>query len=454
MGLDVVLYNLALIMSFYIRYWGKPPKDAFFGYEDITTWVVGIPMVVFYLSGLYSIKWREAVIADFGRVIRAVFFTTVGVLIVVHFFRGQEHIKLFPTRIFIYSLLISGFLIGGWRHLIRKLYQHFEIKSGLTRNLLIVGIEGLSAEVLRKIRENQTPTYNILGYLGALSDPPAEAEDLACLGKHENLADILEKENVGEVLFVAEGMTYRDMFSSVRECDKAGVAYRVVPTFLDVISSNARVDLINYVPMVRYGRAVIEGWDALIKNVFDKSTAFLLIVLASPIMLIAFIAVRIESRGFPIFMQKRVGKNGKLFSMFKFRTMHSGAEKDGSLTRDNDPRITRIGRILRKTSIDELPQLFNVLFGTMSLVGPRAVVPYVADKFDDIERMTLNVLPGITGLAQVSGRDELGFHGKSLLNIYYIRNYSILLDIKILFKTVEVVLLGEGTGGTRRDWKS
>jgi len=169
------------------------------------------------------------------------------------------------------------------------------------------------------------------------------------------------------------------------------------------------------------------------------------------VLVLSFILVWITSSGFPVFAQKRVGQDGAHFRMLKFRTMYKGSENGAKLTLHDDPRITRLGKILRRYSLDELPQLFNVLVGDMSLVGPRAVISYVVDKFDDLERMTLNVRPGVTGLAQISGRNELSFVEKSLLNIYYVKNYSLLLDLKILLKTFFAVISRVGTNGTRTD---
>lgn len=452
MGFDVLLYNLGLILAFYVRQWGSPGEGALQAYEDLTTWVIGLPIVIFYGSGLYFVRWREATIPDFSRVIRALFLTTVSVLVVAYFFRSQKHILKFPTSVFLLSFAFGVFLVGGWRYLLRSLFQYFEVKSGLMRNLLIVGFQGLAPELLARIERNENPRFNIVGYVDVREKESEPVGEVKVLGRLDALENIIEREKVGEVLLVAEDMMYTDLVRAIRTCERMGVEYRVVPTFLHVMASQSRVDLINYVPVMRYGRARIEGWDALIKQLFDKSLALIFIALTLPVMLVSFVLIWLDSRGFPVFIQVRVGKDGRFFNIYKFRTMKKNAAAEGPLTSENDSRITRVGRVLRRVSIDELPQLFNVLMGQMSLVGPRAVVPYVADRFDELERMTLNVLPGITGLAQVSGRDELGFRGKSLLNIYYIRNYSIFLDLKILLKTVQVVLRGEGAQGTTRDW--
>ncbi len=194
----------------------------------------------------------------------------------------------------------------------------------------------------------------------------------------------------------------------------------------------------------------ISGWPWVAKRLMDVAIAGFALLLATPIIILACAAIVIETKGRPIFSQERIGQYGRRFRLYKLRTMVVDADmRGGPLTAADDPRITRVGRFLRRTSIDELPQLWNVLKGDMSLVGPRAVVSYVVDNFQDWEAVSLSVRPGLTGLAQISGRDEIGFREKSLLNLYYVRNHSLWLDLRILFETVAVVLSMEGTSGTR-----
>ena len=220
---------------------------------------------------------------------------------------------------------------------------------------------------------------------------------------------------------------------------------------LSILTSRAHVEMVGFVPTISYGPLRIEGWNALGKRLIDTAACIMLLVMLSPVLAFCAIWIALDSRGGFLFRQRRVGKDGRLFTCYKFRTMAVGAEANGPLTRVTTRGLPAPGKFLRKWSLDELPQLANVLFGDMSLVGPRAVVPYVANQFDEFERITLNVLPGITGLAQVNGRDELAFKDKSLLNLYYITNYSLLLDMEIMVRTLGVVIRREGTNGTRTE---
>jgi len=183
-----------------------------------------------------------------------------------------------------------------------------------------------------------------------------------------------------------------------------------------------------------------------IKRLFDFLLSLILLIVLSPLFLIIAILIKLDSEGEVFFRQERAGLNGKAFMIYKFRTMVKNAEKigDGYYTGENDPRITRIGRFLRKTSLDELPQLINILKGEMSIIGPRPTLMYQVEKYDDFQRKRLLMKPGVTGLAQVNGRNSLSWPERIKYDVYYVENWNLWMDIKIFFKTFLVVLKGEG----------
>ncbi len=182
-----------------------------------------------------------------------------------------------------------------------------------------------------------------------------------------------------------------------------------------------------------------------VKDLFDWVLGGLLLVMLSPFFMVIALLIRLDSRGPVFFRQVRVGRNGKLFHMFKFRTMVPNADKLGpALTADQDPRITRVGRFLRRTSLDELPQLFNVLRGEMSLVGPRPEIPEIVGTYHPWMRRALRLKPGMTGLSQVNGRDDLGLIDKLNYEVKYVEEYSLRLDLQILIKTIPAVISGRG----------
>ncbi|MDO6355566.1 sugar transferase [Caloramator sp. CAR-1] len=183
-----------------------------------------------------------------------------------------------------------------------------------------------------------------------------------------------------------------------------------------------------------------------IKRLFDFLLSLILLIVLSPLFLIIAILIKLDSEGEVFFRQERAGLNGKPFMIYKFRTMVKNAEKigDGYYTGENDPRITKIGRFLRKTSLDELPQLINILKGEMSIIGPRPTLMYQVEKYDDFQRKRLLMKPGVTGLAQVNGRNSLSWPERIKYDVYYVENWNLWMDINIFFKTFLVVLKGEG----------
>lgn len=187
-------------------------------------------------------------------------------------------------------------------------------------------------------------------------------------------------------------------------------------------------------------------FEKIIKRIIDVAGATIVLIITSPILLIAAVAVKLDSPGSVFFIQQRAGRDGELFNIYKFRTMETGAEKKGLKYEvvEDDPRITRVGKFLRRWSIDELPQLFNVLKGEMSLVGPRPTLKYQVDQYDDFQKRRLEVKPGMTGLATVRGRNLISWNERIKHDVWYVDNYSLALDFKIILQTFKVVLKGEG----------
>ena len=452
LALDVALYNVGVYLTVIAFNWYRQDPDAkiISAYNDVTAAAVIIPIVTFLAAGLYAVRWSQADAEDYLVVFRAVGIATIVLLGYLHLKRADAVVRYFSSSAVLASFFVSSTALCSWRLFVRHLIDR---ELGQTRppiNLLIIGYSGMTGDVLARIATNEFPRYHIAGYL---DDKPSagelEGKGIPQLGGLKNLTEVISDRGIEEVLIVSAAVPARMVVQIIRDCERHSIPYRFLPTFLDVITSKAHVDLVNYVPLIRLGASGIVGMQAFLKRIMDLTVCAVLALPTAILVGVSAIFIVRESRGSPIFKQTRVGRYGKLFNIYKLRTMVADADKQGALTRPGDSRITRVGSFLRRWSIDELPQLWNVVRGQMSFVGPRAVVPYVAKQYDEIERMSLNVRPGVTGLAQVCGRDELGFRDKSLLNLYYIRNYSLLLDLRIILRTAKVVLSKEGTDGTR-----
>jgi exopolysaccharide biosynthesis polyprenyl glycosylphosphotransferase len=274
------------------------------------------------------------------------------------------------------------------------------------------------------------------------------------LGPLQYLDTLVEKEQIDE-LIATDPKIKKDTLEALLEYSYMyHLRFRFVPDAFEVQRTNVAITEESGIPVIEMKPSPLDGWGRVMKRMVDILGALVGGILLSPILILTALSIKIDSRGPVIFAQKRYGKNGKLFTFYKFRSMRVGAEKEheklmeqsergGLLKMKQDPRVTRLGRVLRKTSIDELPQLWNVLKGDMSLVGPRPHMPSEVDKMTKKYHMVLHMKPGITGLAATSGRSSIDFDAEMRLDLYYMENWSLLLDTAIILKTIKVCLVGK-----------
>lgn len=331
-------------------------------------------------------------------------------------------------------------------------------KTGFfSMNSLFVGSEERYDRVLRFLKRNNMGV-ELKGYV-IEGDTIEEGDTTAYLGKLDELEKLVHEYSIDQVFFMQHRSKVVDFTPYINLCLKLGITVRLLShPYRDGNVQNFVCSVGTY-PMITYHRVVLDVYSRALKRAFDIFASFIGIILASPIMLVTAIAIKLDSKGPVIFKQKRVGKNGRIFNMYKFRSMCDNADAmkeelqqeneigDGLMFKiKDDPRITRVGKFIRKTSIDELPQFFNVLFGTMSLVGTRPPTLDEVAKYETAHWRRLSIRPGITGMWQVSGRSTItDFDEVVALDTEYIDNWSFGLDFKILFKTVFQVV-GKKTG--------
>ena len=332
----------------------------------------------------------------------------------------------------IFHVVIAWLVRIGWKHVLRT---HFRDRK---RHVLLVGGSELAQRYNTLARKDESlRQIEIIGYLA--ESPCTGIEGYA--GDMSLLEEYLKGDKVDEVVLALTVTEEKRLVYMVNLCEKYGVRVRVIPFYNDVISSNPRIECMESIKLLNFRATPLdEMTNALIKRCVDIVASAILIVLTSPIMVFAAIGTRLSSPGPVLFMQERVGRGKKTFRMAKFRSMRvTGTEDTGWSTQD-DPRKTKFGSFMRKFSIDELPQLFNVLAGQMSLIGPRPEVPFHVDHFKDEIPLYLvrqQVRPGITGWAQVNGlRGDTSIEERVKYDIWYIENWSLSLDIKIVWKTV------------------
>jgi exopolysaccharide biosynthesis polyprenyl glycosylphosphotransferase len=311
--------------------------------------------------------------------------------------------------------------------------------------------------VMRTIVARPELGYQIAGFVD--DNPEKGQTDIGrfkALGSIDNLVRLIEEESVDEVIITLPWMYHRKIMGIVRECARWQVNARIVPDLFQMSLSQVDVDDLGGVPLIGVREVGFGRGALLIRRGIDIVGAIVVLVLGAPLLALIALAIRLDSPGPILFRQTRVGAGRKLFQICKFRSMHKGAEAeverlralneaDGPIFKiQDDPRLTRVGRLLRHTSLDELPQLWNVLRGEMGLVGPRPPLPAEVSRYMEWHKKRLEVRPGMTGLWQVSGRSLLSFDEMVLLDIYYIENWSLWLDFKILLRTIPQVLFGDG----------
>ncbi|WP_433214554.1 sugar transferase [Dactylosporangium sp. CS-047395] len=387
---------------------------------------------------------------EYQRVLRAGLALTAATVFVAY----ASEIRIARVWFFVALPLVTfGCLLA--RFLLRKLLHRARKQRGACmRRVVVVGHELAVEAMARQLRRER---YHGLKVVGACLPAAGEVADVPILGRFDEIAGAVRKARADTVLVLScpelDGHALRRLAWHLERDD---IDLIVASTLIDVAGSRTTIRPVDGLPMLHVEHPTLNGARRLVKALVDRAGAVALLVLASPLLAVLSLAVRVDSTGPVLFRQVRVGKDGHEFVIFKFRTMHIDAEArlaelrhlnevDGALFKlRNDPRVTRVGRLLRKFSLDELPQLLNVIGGSMSLVGPRPPLPEEVAVYPDDARRRLAVRPGMTGLWQVSGRSDLSWDEAVRLDLQYVENWSLSLDLVILLRTLSAVTRGAG----------
>lgn len=365
------------------------------------------------------------------------------------------HYLFFSRLVFFTNLILLCILLGGWR-LIKRIILRKLIREGFRNiNILIVGAGKTGKLVLEEVRKEPHWGFNVVGFLDEHEENPING--VPVLGKFSNFVEVAKKYFIDEVLLAipSEKKVASKLITQAR---KMRLGARIIPEHLEEPLPILDVSYLGVIPLLTYKERKPHPSEAILKRVFDLAISLILIILLFLPFIIIAVLIKIDSQGPVFFIQKRVGLKAKIFNFYKFRSMVKDADKlKHQLSEKNevkdkvifkikkDPRITRLGKYLRKHSIDELPQLFNVLRGNMSLVGPRPPLPDEIEKYDNPHHMDrLSIKPGITGLSQIRGRSDLSFSQWVRWDLWYINHWSFGLDLKILLWTIPAVLKGKG----------
>jgi exopolysaccharide biosynthesis polyprenyl glycosylphosphotransferase len=445
-GLALGLYLALVIRWLYFErelpLWGIPWAAE----EQWLPFLVLITLLVFWQAGLYAEREQRAGI---GRVVSSLVLVAVITLV---FAWGVDHqfntFGLAPTAVITCAAIIS-LLRASYERVTRDLLHML----GVRRRAVLVGESENVAHLLRTLGEARGGID--YSFVGALT-PERDGFEIPRLGSLADLDTVLADHHVHELIVNGADVAEEDLVDLVERAHQRGVQVRVAPTIAEILTQRADYVPGQAVPLFELRPPVFAGVDWAVKRVFDLVVASVVLVVGLPLWLLIALAIKLDSRG-PIFYRDvRVGLGERDFAMLKFRTMLSGAERmqDGLERRNeasgalfklrDDPRVTRVGAVLRRFSLDEIPQVLNVLRGQMSLVGPRPLPVRDFELLERWHRKRYHVLPGMTGLWQISGRSELSFDDLVRLDFYYLENWSIWLDVTILLKTVPAVLAHKG----------
>ena len=432
---DAVAVFLAMLVSYWLRFsLFRGVKGLPFNYY---VWLgvvaAALTLVVFAVAGLYESFRAVRFHVEAGRV--AVLELLVALIIMAAMFVLRLGETSRWSVVFFYG--IATLLLLGKRVCIRLLLRRYRAMGYNQKRVLLVG-HGESAEAyVKRVANDRNLGYRVLGYVA----DNRKWGKLPYCGTYGQLEEIFRREKPDEVVVALPTEEGRWMKKIINACEKDGTKLSVVPSYVKYMPANPQVDSVNGLPLINLRRIPLDNvGNAFIKRTADIVCALLLIVLTSPLMLIAAIGVKLSSPGPVIFKQERVGKDKKPFYMYKFRSMKVNSSQNTGWSKNEDNRKTWFGSLIRKCSVDELPQFFNVLKGDMSLVGPRPELPYFVEQFrEEIPRYMVKhqVRPGITGWAQVNGfRGDTSISKRIEYDLYYIENWSPAFDLRILLMTV------------------
>lgn len=410
--------------------------------------LIGIIFTIYtamqYQKGMF--KWNRDIrmIDDTISAIKAVS-TSFLIALGIAFFLKTSTVYSRVLILMLAILMVFIFLLSR----IMRYYAHALLhrSTRFNKNVLIIGAGKVGMQIRNHVLENTSCDF--VGFL----DDFKKGDQV--IGSIQNIEKLIARHKVQEIYITipSEKNIINELITSIRKYD---VQIKIIPELFELVTSSISFDQAYDYPCIEIVKTPLRGLNLFLKRAADIVLSLLGIIIISPILLIVALFIKLDSKG-PVFIhQKRIGKNGAPFHMHKFRSMVNNAEElkeqlekynetDGpAFKMKNDPRITRVGRFIRKFSIDELPQLFNVLKGEMSLIGPRPPLPNEVEQYSDFQWRRLDIRPGITGLWQVSGRSDITFDEWVKLDLYYIERWSISLELKILIKTIPVVLKGEG----------
>lgn len=445
--LHVVIDGLVIAVSYLLAWYlqftffvddmiGKLPDSVY-----LSTLLVIVPgfLMLYWMFQMYTPKRVQGRRVELANIVKA---NMIGLLL---FMAASFLIKQmdFSRQMILNFISLNIVLETLMRNLIRKILMKMRRNGRNLKHIILVGYSRAAEEYIDRIKQNPQWGYQVQGILDDKAEVGANYRGVPVIGKNQILPEVLAENDLDEIAITLGLNEYYKLARVVSQCEKSGVHTKFIPDYNNIIPTKPYTEDLQGLPVINIRHVPLTNtFNSFVKRSVDVAGAAAAIVIFSPVMLLTAGLIKLTSPGPLIFKQERVGRHNKTFSMYKFRSMEIQKEQDEkqAWTVKNDPRVTGIGKFIRKTSIDELPQLFNVLKGEMSLVGPRPERPLFVEKFrEEIPRYMIKhqVRPGMTGWAQINGyRGNTSIRKRIEYDLYYIENWTIGLDIKILFLTI------------------
>jgi exopolysaccharide biosynthesis polyprenyl glycosylphosphotransferase len=444
-------------LAFYVAYWLRrlvavPPPVNIAPFRDyLSMMLVQIITMgtVFFFSRLYDGKREVPRLDQLSRIFAA---TSIGTIATIAFttllFKNSTLELDFPRMMTVFAWLLTVVLVVLSRALLTIVRNLLRKRGVWASRLLIVGTGDVGRMILQKIRQVPQQGYRVVGFVDGEPATGQEIMGVPVLGGVEELPELIRQHEVQEVIIARPEASHQDLLTILSRCETGQVGIRIFPDLFQIIATELSIGDLGGLPLLTVRDIALRGWKLTLKRAVDLAGSAAALIVLSPILLLVAIAIKLDSRGAVFYAQERMGLDAKPFWCLKFRSMRTDAEVHGpGWTTENDPRVTRLGRMIRRFSIDELPQLINVLVGNMSLVGPRPERPMYVEQFKrSIPRYMdrHREKSGLTGWAQVNGlRGDTSIAERTKYDLWYIENWSLWLDFEIMLRTVASIVGGD-----------
>ncbi|GAB4127849.1 MAG: sugar transferase [Ignavibacteriales bacterium] len=466
---DFILVFITLTISYYVIVTVEDKNFNYFLHFRFLLIILFLMISIFFVffqqaNNLYKINVFLSKATQTVNLLKSIVTLAIVLIVTSFLFKITD---ILTSRIFVFSATLLSFFVLYFSRVVflQKLYKLFARNQIINKNILIIGAGKAGQILAKKLKIAKGLGIRVVGFIDDNRKQGEEVfEGVEVLGTIDDLQKIKEQNNIIEVIVAIDNISYERLIEILQKCNKLDLLVKISSDLFEIIPQKIEIEKYNDIPIVNAAPQIHSDISLFFKRVIDFIGALLGIIVLLPLLIIVSLLILFSSRGPIIYKQVRIGKNGKPFNFYKFRSMRIVESKDEEIRkiamiefmknnkRNNDSdskvvdesRITAIGRFIRKTSIDELPQLINVLKGEMSLVGPRPCLPYEYENLEEWQKNRFNVLPGCTGVWQVLGRSEVSFKDSVVLDLYYINNMSPWFDLQLILKTIPVMIFSKG----------